>query len=91
MYAIAITAGTLTIRAASDNTVGCELWLNDHFVGAYPSADAAAQSVSQHSSGCDLIDEARTQIPDSIDDWQWISVSSRAMRDQPMFLMRPSV
>jgi hypothetical protein len=87
MYTTVIPAGTLTIRAASDQSVGCELWLNDDFVGAFPSAAAAAQSVSRHRSGCDLIDEVQAQVPDSIDAWQWISVSSRIAKDQPMFLM----
>ena len=87
MYATVIPAGTLTIRATSDRSVGCELWLNDDFVGTFPSADAAAQSVSGHNSGCDLIDEAQAQVPDSIDAWQWISVSPHAAKDQPMFLM----
>lgn len=90
MYATAIPAGTLTIRAASDRSAGCELWLNDDFVGEFPSAAAAAQSVSRHRSGCDLIDEAQSQVPDTIDAWQWISVSSRAATDQPMFLMGSS-
>jgi hypothetical protein len=87
MYATVIPAGTLTIRAATDRSVGCELWLNDDFVGTFPSAAAAAQSVSRHSSGCDLIDEAQAQVPDTIDSWQWISVSARNAMDQPMFLM----
>jgi len=85
MYATAIPAGRLTIRAASDNT-SCELWLNDDFVGAYPSANAAARSVSRHRSGCNLIDAVDGLLPESIDAWQWISVSVRA--DQPVFLMR---
>lgn len=89
MYATAIPAGTLTIRAASDDIMGCELWLNDDFVGAFPSASAAAQSVSHHSSGCELIDRARAELPDSIDAWQWISVSSLSA-NQPVFLMRDS-
>lgn len=89
MYATVIPAGTLTIRAASDHSAGCELWLNDDFVGAFPSAAAAAQSVSRHRSGCDLIDDAAAELPDSIDAWQWISVSSHPLTDQPMFLMRP--
>jgi hypothetical protein len=87
MYATVIPAGTLTIRAATDQSVGCELWLNDDFVGAFPSAAAAAQSVSRHRSGCDLIDDAHAHVPDTIDAWQWISVSSRTAKDQPMFLM----
>ena len=88
MYATAIPAGTLTIRAAMDDAMSCELWLNDDFVGSFPSAATAAQSVSQHRSGCDLIDEATAQVPESIDAWEWISVSRRAARNQPMFLMR---
>lgn len=88
MYATVTPVGTLTIRVASDDVMGCELWLNDDFVGSFPSAAAAAHSVSSHSSGCDLIDEASAQLPDSIDAWQWISVSSRGRTDQPMFLMR---
>jgi len=88
MYATAIPAGTLTIRASSDQSVGCELWLNDDFVGTFPSAAAAAQSVSRHRSGCDLIDAALAEVPETIDAWQWISVSSRAARNQPMFLIR---
>ena len=87
MYATVIPAGTLTIRAASDGTTGCELWLNDDFVGSFPSADAAAQSVSHHSSGCELIDESGSELPQSIDAWQWISVSSKAA-NQPVFLMK---
>lgn len=88
MYATVIPAGTLTIRATTDRSSGCELWLNDDFVGVFPSADAAAQSVSRHRSGCELIDEAHASLPDTIDAWQWISVSSRnAPTDQPMFLM----
>lgn len=87
MYATVIPAGTLTIRAASDRSDGCELWLNDDFVGTFPSAAAAAQSVSRHHSGCDLIDDVQAQVPESIDAWQWISVSSRTGKDQPMFLM----
>ncbi|MBL8268576.1 hypothetical protein [Steroidobacter sp.] len=87
MYATAIPAGTLTIRAAADSTMSCELWLNDDFVGSFPSADAAAQSVSHHASGCALIDAARAKVPDSIDAWQWISVSSLSA-NQPVFLMR---
>lgn len=87
MYATAIPAGRLTIRAASDHAMNCELWLDDCFVGYYPSAAAAAQSVRRHSSGCDLIDAATAELPDSIDAWQWISVLSRAPVDQPMFLM----
>ena len=86
MYATVIPAGTLTIRAASDDSMSCELWLNDDFVGSFPSADAAAQSVSHHSSGCDLIDASGTELPQSIDSWQWISVSSKAA-NQPVFLM----
>jgi hypothetical protein len=86
MYATVIPAGTLTIRASSDHSDGCELWLNDDFVGAFPSAAAAAQSVSGHRSGCDLIDAAQIQVPETIDSWQWISVSHTA-KDQPMFLM----
>lgn len=90
MYATVIPAGTLTIRAASDHSDGCELWLNDDFVGTFPSAAAAAQSVSRHSSGCDLIDDAAAPVPETIDAWQWISVSSRAaVMNQPMFLVRP--
>jgi hypothetical protein len=87
MYATVIPAGTLTIRAASDHSTGCELWLNDDYVGAFPSAAAAAQSVSRHRSGCDLIDDVQAQVPDSIDAWQWISVSSQNAMNQPMFLM----
>ena len=87
MYSTVIPAGTLTIRAASDRSDGCELWLNDDFVGSFPSAAAAAQSVSRHRSGCDLIDEAHAQVPESIDAWQWISVSARSASDQPVFLM----
>jgi hypothetical protein len=87
MYATVIPAGTLTIRAASGDGMSCELWLNDDFVGSFPSADAAAQSVSQHSSGCDLIDASGTELPQSIDSWQWISVSSKAA-NQPVFLMK---
>ncbi|MDY6947357.1 MAG: hypothetical protein SXG53_16735 [Pseudomonadota bacterium] len=87
MYATAIPAGTLTIRAASDSTMSCELWLNDDFVGSFASAAEAAQSVSRHSSGCASIDSAGASLPDSIDDWQWISVSS-VSANQPMFLMR---
>lgn len=90
MYATAIPAGTLTIRAASDNTMSCELWLNDDFVGSFASAAEAARSVSHHSSGCDLIDSAGASLPDSIDAWQWISVSS-VSANQPMFLMRGAV
>ena len=86
MYATVIPAGTLTIRAASDDSLSCELWLNDDFVGSFPSADAAAQSVSHHSSGCELIDETGAELPQSIDAWQWISVSSKAA-NQPVFLM----
>lgn len=90
MYATAIPAGTLTIRAASDATMSCELWLNDDFVGSFPSAAAAAQSVSHHSSGCALIDSGGVSLPDSIDAWQWISVSS-VSANQPVFLMRGAV
>lgn len=90
MYATAIPAGTLTIRAAGDNTMRCELWLNDHFVGSFPSAAAAAQSVSRHSSGCDLIDDTGAEVPESIDAWQWISVSSKSA-NQPVFLMKGAV
>lgn len=86
MYATAIPAGTLTIRAARDNN-SCELWFNDHFVGSFPSAAAAAQSVSRHNSGCQPIDEGGAHVPESIDAWQWISVSSRST-SQPMFLVR---
>jgi hypothetical protein len=87
MYATAIPAGTLTIRAASDNSMGCELWLNDHFIGAFPSAAAAARCVSQHQSGCELIDSSDASVPEDIDAWQWISVSS-VSANQPLFLMR---
>lgn len=87
MYATAIPAGTLTIRAASDDTMSCELWLNDDFVGSFPSAASAAQSVSHHSSGCALIDSAHASLPESIDAWQWISVSS-VSANQPIFLLR---
>ena len=87
MYATVIPAGTLTIRAASDDSMSCELWLNDDFVGSFPSADAAAQSVSHHSSGCELIDDSSSELPQSIDSWQWISVSSKAA-NQPVFLMK---
>lgn len=88
MYATAIPAGTLTIRAAADDAMSCELWLNDDFIDSFPSAAAAAQSVSRHSSGCDLIDEATAQVPDSIDAWEWVSVSWKVSRDQPMFFTR---
>lgn len=87
MYATAIPAGTLTIRAASDDTMSCELWLNDDFVGTFPSAAEAARIVSHHSSGCASIDSARASVPDSIDSWQWISVSS-VSANQPIFLLR---
>lgn len=87
MYATAIPAGTLTIRAASDDTMSCELWLNDDFVGTFPSAAAAARSVSLHRSGCASIDSAGASLPDSIDAWQWISVSS-VSANQPIFLIR---
>jgi hypothetical protein len=87
MYAIAIPAGRLTIRAAIDDAMSCELWLNDCFVGHYPSAASAAHSVSSHRSGCDLIDAGQVQLPDDIDSWQWVSVRSKAAADQPMFLM----
>jgi hypothetical protein len=90
MYATPIPAGTLTIRAASDNTMSCELWLNDDFVGSFPSAAAAAQSVSHHNSGCALIDAAGASLPDTIDGWQWISVSA-VSANQPIFLMRGAV
>ncbi len=86
MYATAIPAGTLTIRASRDNN-SCELWFNDNFVGSFPSAAAAARSVSRHNSGCQLIDEAGAKLPESIDSWQWISVSSKTT-SQPMFLVR---
>lgn len=86
MYATAIPAGTLTIRAASDSK-SCELWFNDNFVGSFPSAAAAARSVSRHNSGCQSIDQAGAQLPESIDAWQWISVSSKTT-SQPMFLVR---
>lgn len=88
MYATAIPAGTLTIRAATDNAMSCELWLNDDFVDSFPSAAAAAQSVCGRRSGCDLIDEAPREMPESIDAWEWISVSRRVARNQPVFLMR---
>jgi len=92
MYATAIPAGRLTIRAgAGDTKMSCELWLDDRFIGYYPSADAAAQSVSRHSSGCDLIDDPQTQLPASIDAWQWISVRSSTAADQPMFLAPATV
>ena len=91
MYATAIPAGRLTIRAGTDDAMSCELWLDDHFVGYYPSADAAARSVSQHSSGCDLIDDVQTALPASIDAWQWISVRSSVAADQPMFLAPAAV
>lgn len=87
MYATVIPAGTLTIRPAQDSSSSCELWLNDDFVGSFPSADAAAQSVSHHSSGCELIDDTGGELPQSIDSWQWISVSSKAA-NQPVFLMK---
>jgi hypothetical protein len=87
MYATVIPAGTLTIRAASDNATGCELWLNDDFIGSFPSAAAAAQSVSRHDSGCASIDSAGASLPESIDAWQWISVSSLSA-NQPIFLVR---
>lgn len=87
MYATAIPAGTLTIRAASDDTMGCELWLNDDFIGSFSSAAAAAQSVSLHSSGCAMIDSGGASLPESIDEWQWISVSS-VSANQPIFLIR---
>jgi hypothetical protein len=87
MYATTIPAGTLTIRAASDDATGCELWLNDYFIDSFPSADAAAKSVSSHNSGCALVDAAGFPLPDTIDAWQWISVSSLSA-NQPMFLMR---
>jgi hypothetical protein len=90
MYATVIPAGTLTIRAAIDDAMSCELWLNDDFVGSFPSADAAAQSVSHHSSGCDLIDASGELLPGSIDAWQWISVSSKSA-NQPVFLMKSAV
>jgi len=89
MYATVIPAGTLTIRAASDDSSSCELWLNDDFVGTFPSADAAAQCVSQHHSGCALIDGVNAALPESIDAWQWISVSQKAA-NQPVFLMKGS-
>ncbi|HEY0942269.1 MAG TPA: hypothetical protein VGE08_19415 [Steroidobacter sp.] len=87
MYATAIPAGTLTIRAASDNSMSCELWLNDDFVGTFPSAAEAARCVSLHNSGCALIDSAGASVPDDIDAWQWISVSS-VSANQPLFLVR---
>ncbi len=87
MYATVIPAGTLTIRAATGDSMSCELWLNDDFVGSFPSADAAAQCVSHHSSGCELIDDTGAELPQSIDSWQWISVSSRAA-NQPVFLIK---
>jgi hypothetical protein len=90
MYATAIPAGTLTIRAAIDNAMGCELWLNDDFIGSFTSAAEAAQSVSHHQSGCALIDATGAPLPDSIDAWQWISVSS-VSANQPIFLMRGAV
>jgi len=93
MYATVIPAGTLTIRATAEDGMSCELWLNDDFVGSFRSADAAAQSVSHHSSGCDLIDRSGADLPQSIDSWQWISVSEKAA-NQPVFLMKgvaPSV
>jgi len=86
MYATAIPAGRLTVRAGAGDTMSCELWLDDRFVGYYPSADAAAQSVSQHSTGCDAIDDTKTSLPNSIDAWQWISVRSAVAADHPMFL-----
>jgi hypothetical protein len=86
MYATAIPAGTLTIRAAMDNAMSCELWLNDDFIGSFPSAAAAAQSVCHHRSGCELIDGATAQMPDSIDAWEWISVSWKVSGAQPVFL-----
>jgi hypothetical protein len=89
MYATAIPAGTLTIRAASDNK-SCELWLNDKFVASFSSAAEAARSVSRHSSGCELIDSTGAPLPESIDAWQWISVSS-VSANQPVFLMRGAV
>lgn len=88
MYATAIPAGTLTIRASQGDAMSCELWLNDDFVDSFPSAAAAAQCVSRHSSGCDLIDAATAQVPDSIDAWEWVSVSWKVSRDHPMFLTR---
>ena len=90
MYATAIPAGTLTIRAATDNAMNCELWLNDHFVGSFASAAEAAQSVSHHKSGCALIDATGATLPDNIDSWPWISVSS-VSANQPVFLMRGAV
>lgn len=87
MYATTIPAGTLTIRAASDNSMGCELWLNDDFIGSFTSAAEAARCVSSHASGCALIDSAGTALPDDIDAWQWISVSSISA-NQPLFLLR---
>lgn len=90
MYATAIPAGTLTIRAASDNSMSCELWLNDDFVASFSSAAEAAERVSRHNSGCELIDSTGVDLPESIDAWQWISVSS-ACANQPIFLMRGAV
>jgi hypothetical protein len=88
MYATAIPAGRLTIRPATDDAMSCELWLDECYVGNYSSAAAAAQSVRRHRSGCDLIDDDKAQLPESIDAWQWVSVRSQMAADQPMFLMR---
>ena len=87
MYATVIPEGTLTIRAGTGDSTSCELWLNDDFVGSFPSAAAAAQSVSHHSSGCEVIDGSGAELPQTIDAWQWISVSSKAA-NQPVFLMK---
>ena len=87
MYATVTPVGTLTIRAALEDANTCELWLEDDFVGAFPSAAAAARSVSDRCSGCESIDEASAPMPRDIDDWEWISVSWKVSANQPMFLM----
>ena len=87
MYATVTPVGTLTIRAALEDANTCELWLDDDFVGAFPSAAAAARSVSNRNSGCESIDEALGPLPGAIDDWQWISVSWKISANQPIFLM----
>jgi hypothetical protein len=80
MYAISIPAGRLTIRPSMKDATSCELWLNDELIGNYGSAGIAAQVISEKRSGCSLIDGAEVHLPDSIEAWNWISVSDEGLQ-----------
>lgn len=81
MYAISIPAGKITIRPSGCDATSCELWLDDDRIAHYGSAGIAVRAIRHRRTGCPAIDGARVALPESVEAWEWISVSASMIDD----------